>query len=156
MDATTCDKTQLIHRYHDGELTPAERQVVEAHVAECRSCRELLADLKRLTGFIRTASLVDMPQEAMPAIPRLRRTASDAGVLRIASWMTATAAAVLVAAILSAPADRLERSDQPASWETVAVTPPSELQGEPANSDLVVLAQWMADDLTFKRDGELR
>jgi hypothetical protein len=38
-------------------------------------------------------------------------------------------------------------------WEAVAVSPPAETGGGEGNSELVQVAQWMADDLSL---GEIR
>jgi anti-sigma factor RsiW len=40
----------------DGELAPAERAAVEAHVATCTTCQEQLADLRVLDGALRDAA----------------------------------------------------------------------------------------------------
>ena len=73
--------------------------------------------------------------------------AQDRGVLRIAGWMTAAAAAVLIAVLLVRNTGRTEAAARPAIWQTVAVMPAMDAN-EDANRDLVVMAQWMADDLS--------
>jgi anti-sigma factor RsiW len=34
-----------LSEYHDDELTPEERAACEAHLAECTTCRDALADV---------------------------------------------------------------------------------------------------------------
>jgi hypothetical protein len=84
--------------------------------------------------------------------------AQDRGVLRIAGWLTAAAASILVGALLLHPSyDRTENTSMAsAAWQIQASMPPasSELRGEGgAGSDVVVLAQWMNDELQPAPDG---
>ena len=37
-----CDKTDLVHAYHDGELPADQRAAMEEHLRVCEQCRELL------------------------------------------------------------------------------------------------------------------
>lgn len=69
--------------------------------------------------------------------------------MRITSWLTATAAAVLIGALSLWPAPQTKSTAlRPAMWETIAIAPPAETQAE-SNSELVQVAQWMADDLSL-------
>jgi len=54
--------------YLDDELTPAERQAVEAHLQECEECAATLSDLRRIAGA--AAALSDTPpsDDLWPAI----------------------------------------------------------------------------------------
>jgi hypothetical protein len=45
----------------DGELSPAERASVEAHVASCAACRELLEDIRRLALATPEAGIPEVP-----------------------------------------------------------------------------------------------
>ncbi len=57
-DAGTCAhvRTQArLQAYHDGELTPLQVARVEAHLAECASCRDELAALRSLTRLLQVA-----------------------------------------------------------------------------------------------------
>lgn len=54
--------TAQLSDYLDGDLGPAERAALEAHVAGCAECREVLAGLRRVVA--RAASLADTPPAA--------------------------------------------------------------------------------------------
>jgi hypothetical protein len=69
-------------------------------------------------------------------------------MMRIAGWLTAAAAALLIGALLTAPTPAENVPMKAGLWEAMAVMPPAETPGE-ANSDLVQVAQWMADDLSL-------
>jgi len=43
-----------LSEYHDDELTPEERAACEAHLAECTTCREALADVKAVVLMARS------------------------------------------------------------------------------------------------------
>jgi hypothetical protein len=84
----------------------------------------------------------------MPGFHGAWHVARDRGIMRIAAALTAVAAMLLVGALLTGPAAQGNAPAKPALWEAMAVMPMTETQGE-ANSDLVQVAQWMADDLSL-------
>ncbi len=79
--------------------------------------------------------------------------ARDRGVLRLAEWLTATAAAVMVGALLFwSNGSRPNMAEVPASTmsiQTEAVVPPAETRDEVASND-VDLAEWIASDLSLE------
>jgi anti-sigma factor RsiW len=152
----TCDRDVLVHAFHDGELPEAQRDAVERHVATCDACAELLTELRALT---RLMAEVPLPAEADAApISRYHgafhkaRGQQQRGVLRLSGWLTAAAAIVLAATLLRAPSPPAYQQESVASadlpvWQLSAVTPAAEQEGDRATGPLVVVAQWMADDL---------
>jgi hypothetical protein len=73
------------------------------------------------------------------------------GLLRISSWLTAAAAAVLVGSLVLWPKTRVNapaaQADAGGAWEAVAVMPPPE-RGSDRPDKFIELAQWMAEDLS--------
>ncbi len=53
----------LLCDYVDGTLAPAEKAVVERHLAECPACAELAGDGAAAVAFIETAEEVEPPPE---------------------------------------------------------------------------------------------
>lgn len=144
----SCHESRQVQRYYDGELAAAERASVEAHVRECADCRELLADLRGLSSVLVMAEMRKPSVEAARRMERSWRYARDRGVIRLAGWLTAAAAAVLMAVLVGGPGGRGSPSASPSAlWETAAITPPAELE-EDSSSDLLAMAQWMADGLS--------
>ena len=148
----TCDKAAQIHAYHDGELPPAERIAIDAHLNGCASCAELLADLRRVSERVATAPMANLSPIAMARLEKSFYAASDRGVLRVASWLTAAAAAVLVAVSLwpVKPVETTAIVSTPSPWQTFAVMPPADASDDVP--EVVAVAQWMANDLSA--DGE--
>jgi anti-sigma factor RsiW len=147
-----CDKSAQVHAYHDGELDLAAARAVEAHVAECPPCAGLLDELRRLTRMIADAPFRAMPDRAMSRFHGSWNAAHERGALRTVSWLTAAAAAVLAIGIGMWPAHReaapAARSN---AWEIAALTPPAPAHAGAAGedgSDLVQVAQWIANDLS--------
>lgn len=150
----SCERSAQVHVYHDNALAASQRVALEAHLEECADCRELLADLHRLSNLIGSAPLAAMSPETMDRLSRSLHAARDRGVLRITSWLTAAAAAVLVGTLLLVP-DRNgtpnptvianATANEPA-WETVAVMPP--LGADENVPEIIALATWMANDLS--------
>ncbi len=142
----SCTKTERVHRFHDGELSPSEREGAAAHIGACAECRETLAALRRLSQLLAEAPRADLSAEAAQRVRESWYTVRDRGVVRAAGWLTAAAAAVLVAALLTGPGNSAEAGSRLPIWQTVAVTEPVGVQ-DAAPPDTVVTAQWMADDL---------
>jgi anti-sigma factor RsiW len=152
-----CDQSTQVHRYHDGYLTAQGREDVEAHLRDCPECAALLADLRRLSSLIAAAPRAQLPAEALARLRESRFVVRDRGVLRIATWLTAAAASIVLATLLIKPTEQVERdstaSASAAVWQTRAVMSPDEV-GDSGSGDLVVMAQWMADELG--EDGGVR
>jgi anti-sigma factor RsiW len=143
-----CHRISQIHAYHDGELDATRRAVVEAHLERCAECRRLLDELHELAGLIGDAEVGEASVEAMARFEGAwEEVRGDRGVMRIGAWLSGVAAALLVGALLTVPRGAGVTRVKPELWEAMAVTPPAESQAE-GNSDLVQVAQWMADDLS--------
>jgi len=143
-------QSEQIHAYHDGELSPSDRAAVEAHLSECADCRELLADLRSVAQLVATAPMVEMPPQAMKRMQQAWWTAQDRGVLRVASWLTAAAAAVIFAAVMFSPAS--QRAETNSNWQMAALMPPTDSQDQdeaPQQNEVVDAAQWIANDLAL-------
>jgi hypothetical protein len=54
--------TERLSDYKDDELSPADRAACQAHLAECATCRSVLADLERVT------SVAQSDPDVMPAL----------------------------------------------------------------------------------------
>lgn len=89
-----CQETAaMMVAYLDQELSPSERKMVTAHLAECDSCRRELAALSTLQGGVRRS----LHQQAVEAVPApdawvhlqatLGSAARPAYPARIAAWL---------------------------------------------------------------------
>ena len=164
-----CRSAAQVEAYHDGELSPPHRAEFEAHVRECGACRDALEQSRALSAAVAGAALTAMPQDALERLRgsfdvirakslgermALERAARERGVLRVAGWLTAAAAALLMGGLVMMPSSqpRTTVSDVASSgdWDTVAVMPPREQhEGTP---EVVQVAQWMAEDLSYTAD----
>ena len=147
-----CDKTNLVHAYHDGELPDDQRAAMEEHLRVCEQCRELLAQLRGLTALFTSAQLPSLPVGAVDRIEHAYEVSQDRAILRISSWMTAAAAAVLVGAIVFVPkemrANEPERPD-PVLQELAVMTPVE--HRDSARAESVAVAQFFVDELSNNR-----
>ncbi len=148
----TCDRAAQVHAYHDDALTASDRAALEAHLEGCADCRALLADLRGIAHLIASAPLTAMSPEAMARLSKTWHAARDRGILRITSWLTAAAAAVLIGTLLlfndrAAPTNTSIATASEPAWETVAVMPP--LNADENVPEIVALATWMANDLSY-------
>ena len=141
----SCDKIARVQAYYDSELPPTEMAAMRTHLAGCDECSALLTELKHLSEMVAAAPLVEMPATTMTRLQgNWRQVVGDRGVMRIASWLTAAAAAILVGALLLGRQATTEIAHV-TTWQTAAVMPPPE---DPSSAgELVAVAQWMASDL---------
>ncbi|HEX8520747.1 MAG TPA: zf-HC2 domain-containing protein [Tepidisphaeraceae bacterium] len=150
----TCSRSSEIQAYYDGELSVEQRESVERHVRECGECAALLEDLPGLSNLLSTVPLSEMRSGAERRLYGAWNKTTDRGVLRIAGWLTAAAAAVLVGASLNFNmTQRTNVATASHDWEAAALVPPVETAHEENRSDVVVIAQWMADDLGVNERG---
>ena len=155
-----CGNRVRLDAYHDGELSPAERADVEAHLRDCPSCAAELAAIRGLSGAFAGAAPREPSHEQLLRLARsVRAEPSDARMLLRLFRASAVAAAVLLACAL-ATGVYLSRRTKAAAHEAmvldhVAMRPrPGALAAGPAGAEQqVLLAQWIADDLRG-RQGE--
>jgi len=119
--------TDRLSEYVDGELTPAERTALEAHLAACGACRQTLEELRRVVA--RAQALDDRP----PAADLWPGIAEHIGVVSLASrrarrrlsfTVPQLAAAAVVLTCLSAGSAWLALRN-PRTSETIPTTMPS-------------------------------
>lgn len=143
-----CEQSIQVHRYHDGYLTAQARDELDQHMATCAECAALLADLRGLSRVLGAAPRAQLPTGAVERIVQSRQRVLDRGVLRIATWLTAAAASIVLATLLIQPAQQppvRETTASAALWQTRAVMPPDEMDN--SSTELLVVAQWMTDEL---------
>ena len=106
-----CENRVRLDAYHDGELSPAERSVVEAHLRDCTSCAADLAAIRRVSGAFADTTLREPSHEQLLQLARsVRAEPSDARMLLRLFRGTAVAAAVLLACALAGAAYLSQRT----------------------------------------------
>ncbi|HVT90920.1 MAG TPA: zf-HC2 domain-containing protein [Tepidisphaeraceae bacterium] len=147
----SCERSEQVQAYYDGELPASQRATVEAHLADCFDCRELLNELKRVSGLLLSVPLPELPQSAMNRMKGAwwaSKAAQERGIRRLSAWMTAAAAAIaILVPLISTDVAPEPEEHQAAFEETLAFIPPAQSLDNP-NSDLGRVVQWMADDLS--------
>jgi hypothetical protein len=145
-----CDVIQPeLSAYLDGELTPPQRELVEAHLASCPQCQQALAELKALTAG--TAALPKL-EPAAEFLAEVRRKISRGDDPEALTWfdylfrpyllkIPMEAAALIAIALLviqfrQPPPDETAASDQVAQEENSATeqSPPVVAKAEPVRS----------------------
>jgi len=101
----SCDQSNLLSPYLDGELSASNAAAIRDHLASCADCAaeaEALRAVGRLMGMARRSNMGEPSEQVMD---RLRLhvqgliETSDYGLLRIARLFTGLAASVLIAGL---------------------------------------------------------
>jgi hypothetical protein len=116
----------------DGELAPAQRAEVEAHLADCEECAALLADMGAVDELARELP-AEAPPEYFETFPERVRTRVESAPRarpgapstrwRVPAWTWAAAAVLLLAVVTPLTLDRLDRSGAPTRQDTLAQAP---------------------------------
>jgi anti-sigma factor RsiW len=160
-----CENRVRLDAYHDGELSPAERSDVEAHLRDCPSCAAELAVIRRMSGaFADTTPREPSHEELLQLARSVRAEPSDARMLLRLFRGTAVAAAVLLACSLAGAAYLSQRTkaaaheamvlDHVAIWSRAAAFATGPVSDGRRTEEQVLLAQWIADDLRGGRQEE--
>jgi anti-sigma factor RsiW len=158
-----CENRVRLDAYHDGELSPAERSDVEAHLRDCPSCAAELAAMRRVSdAFADTAPPEPSHEQLLQLARSIRAEPSDARVLLRLFRVTAVAAAVLLACALAgglylsqltkAAAHEVMVLDQVTTWSRSAALAAGPVNDGRQAEEQVLLAQWIADDLRGGRE----
>ena len=140
-----CDRASDGQRYHDGELMLDQRGHLEAHFHECAECRQALRDLGRLSLLLGSVpGMEPRPQLAVRLHAGSRNAIRDVKTMRLASWLTAAAASILIGMLFLHRETGTDLVPSPETWEAIAIRPTV----EEISSDSLVLAQWMVDELS--------
>lgn len=158
-----CENQVRLDAYHDGELSPAERSAVEAHLRDCPSCADELAAMRRMSGAFADAAPPEPSHERLLQLAEsVRAEPSDVRMLlRLFRW-TAVAASVLLAGALAGTLYLSQRT-KAAAHEAMVLdhiptwSRPVTLATDPLNDgrqfeQQVALAQWIVDDLGGRRE----
>src|SRR3954447_11453647 len=145
-----CENRVRLDAYHDGELSPAERSDVEAHLRDCPSCAAGLAAIRGMSGaFADTTPREPSPEQLLRWAASVRAEPSDARMLLRLFRGTAVAAAVLLACTL-AGAVYLSQRTKASAHEAMVLdfmatgSQPAAFATDPA--------QWIADDLQGRQE----
>jgi anti-sigma factor RsiW len=163
-----CENRVRLDAYHDGELPPAGRSQVEAHLRDCPSCAAELAAMRRMSVAFADAAPREPSHErllqlaaSVRAEPSDAETSdahtSDAPVLLRLFRRTAVAAGVLLACALAGGVYQSQRV-KAAAHEAMVLdhvatrSRPVAFATDPVSDERqfeqrVLLAQWIADDL---------
>jgi anti-sigma factor RsiW len=145
-----CEQSGNVQRYHDGELDESQRRAVEAHLVSCAACAAELEGMKRLSARLAGVSIPALSSEALARIHGNVQAVEERGVLRLAEWLTAAAAAVLAIGIIGLFRGDATHANAPDTWEQAAVAFPSEAPSE-ERAELVQMAEWIRSDLGVER-----
>jgi anti-sigma factor RsiW len=158
-----CENRVRLDAYHDGELSPAERTGVEAHLRDCPSCAAELAAMRGISGAFADAAPPEPSDERLLALARsVHAEPSDARMLLGLFRTTAVAAAVLLACALAGGVYLSQRSkaaaheavvlDHVATWSRPVAIATDPVSDEREYEQRVLLAQWIADDLRGRQE----
>lgn len=145
----TCSYSQRIDAFHDGELGAAEAKVFQEHLEQCPACQGQVAQARALSALLASAAVPQLPEEAMGRLHQAAQKVQEYGIVRIAEWLTAAAAAVLLIGLLGLYRAQPSSVQPAAPWERAMVTMQVDASA-PAGGESLQLAHWMTSSLAAK------
>jgi len=142
-----CEQTKQLQAFYDGELSAAERGAFEEHLLICPVCSAELAELHRVSEHLAGASIPSLSKNALARFHRAADVAEERGVLRLAEWLTAAAAAVLAIGLMGLFRNDTTHASAPDTWEQAAIAYPTD-HDPTVGSDVLQLTEWMRTDLS--------
>jgi anti-sigma factor RsiW len=91
-----CPFESRLSAYHDNELSPADRVVVDSHLERCADCRVALASIREVSGLFAASAAQPLSQIARHRLHRRVDREVESGLVRLSWAMSAVAAAILV------------------------------------------------------------
>jgi len=158
-----CEHRVRLDAYHDGELPPAERSIVEAHVRNCPSCAAELDTMRKMSAAFAATSPPKPSYEQLLQLARsVRAEPYDARMLLRLFRRTAIAAVVVLACAIAAGVWLSQRTkasaheamvlDHLAAWSQSAAYMPDPITDQRQAEQQVRFAQWIADDLRGRQE----
>jgi anti-sigma factor RsiW len=117
----SCSFNNRLSAYFDGELDAATTEAVRRHVEGCAECAAELAELKKLTGMFEQSPPPRLSQIALYRLHNNADVVVRGDVLRVARFVRAVAACVLVGSWLWLANGS---GTVPTAQETVQTAPP--------------------------------
>jgi anti-sigma factor RsiW len=151
----SCNQTQHVQAYYDGEMISADRAAFELHLRHCPACVLELDDLRRLSRQLAGASIPSLSKDALARLHGVVDVAEERGVLRLAEWLTAAAAAVLLIGVMGLFKHDNSHASAPDTWEQAAIAYPTD-HDPTVGPDVLQLAEWMRTDLSATHQREQR
>src|SRR5436305_9445794 len=90
-----CD-AQLLSAYIDGELLPADRDRLEAHVRNCPACAQELEVMRGVSGALRDIQFDELKPHELSRIHEAIDESADQPILRVGMALSAVAASILI------------------------------------------------------------
>jgi anti-sigma factor RsiW len=151
----TCEHTPQIHAYYDGQLSPEAVEQVQAHLQSCPVCAAEYEALNQVSNLFSDESLPEMTPlmlaQVHQRVDQRMNARLEHGVMRLAQWLSAAAATILVVSSLqlafmqnSANADATPNL---ALQMTTAMLSQDALMGETVSEEQSVAA-WIVADLS--------
>src|SRR5687767_3999349 len=142
-----CEQTEKVAAYHDGEMDAGPRAAFEAHLIACGVCAGELDELRRLSARLLMAEIPAVSAAGMKRFHGAVTVNEERGVLRLAEWLTAAAAALLLVGITGLFRSETTHASAPATWEQAAVAYPVDAEA-PGRAEMVQIAEWIRTDLS--------
>jgi anti-sigma factor RsiW len=131
-----CEFESRLSAYHDGELSPVDREAVEQHLASCAGCQSTLAEMRETSALFAESA----PRLSQIGRQRLHQNIDrqrERGLVRLSAALSGIAALVMVTGSLW-----LQTSGD--------VTPPT--PGPVAYSDTSPAEQYYLADATVRSE----
>ena len=143
----SCDHSQTLHAWHDGQLPAHQCTAFQQHLAACPQCQQ---ELKEIAALSRLFANVKKPSISPDALRQLHQSSGmlrGRTIIRIATRLTAAASILLAIGLFSLWHQAPTPSQPVALWESMMVdwrTADTAASSDPeTGNDHVEIALWL-------------
>ena len=144
--------SKRLSAYYDGEVSPAERALIEQHLADCTICTELLGTLRAVSALVRGADVTPLDAACLRRLHTQVDNLSKRSVERFGWALFAVAACVAIVAgvhlSMYSAQNQTAIVSAPDAWEGAAVQLSNTNDDAPTGNGELAMAQWMVTDLS--------
>jgi anti-sigma factor RsiW len=149
---SSCEYTNRIEAYHDGEVVGDARAAIEAHLLSCNGCSAELARLDALSSLLAKSIQPKLSQMSLHRLHRQVDAAMDSGLLRLGWTMSGIAAGLLLVASVWMTRVKPAAPTEAAAPPWVGVSLVADTDPNVREAAATPAAQWYLADASTRND----
>ena len=117
----SCQRSQQLHAWHDGQLSEHDRAVFGEHLAGCAQCQEDLRQISALSRLFFTVRASAIPPDVLHRLHQSSGMLRGRAIMRFARRLTIAAAMILAIGAVALMRQASTPAQPVAMWERTMV-----------------------------------